>query len=322
MTFFKQTRPRRLFTSPRLSYLIFASPKSGTTWLQCLLSHHPATVCAESRPFGDYFNPGPASMPHLTLEKYCSILGGHFAPAVPGLQPEDGAFYQTLLFNLLDTVAATALAATGKSVYGEKFTPYRGTAGPALASLHEYHPRIRFVNLTRDGRDVIASGAAQWLNHRLRHARPEEREIFEDAMSSHTILPEDFELFLACWMEAVEAGLAARNLFGHCLQISYEALVADPVSQTAALFDFLGLKSNPATVRACVEATSFNKLSGGRKRGDEDLNSFFRKGEVGDWKNWFTSEQRHLFDEAAGHLLEELGYARETMPEFCPAGLP
>ena len=98
-----------------------------------------------------------------------------------------------------------------KSIYGEKFTPYVTTAEHALELLHEYHPGIKFVNLTRDGRDVIVSGAAQWLNHRLRRAPAGEKAAFEKALKNHAILPEDFEMFLGYWTEAVTAGLKARD---------------------------------------------------------------------------------------------------------------
>jgi hypothetical protein len=53
--------PPRLYDRPQLSYLIFASPKSGTTWMQRLISEHPDAICSESRLFGDYFHPNPTS---------------------------------------------------------------------------------------------------------------------------------------------------------------------------------------------------------------------------------------------------------------------
>lgn len=321
MTFFKMGAGHfRLLKSPRMSFLIFASPKSGTTWLQRLISHHPAAICAESRAFGDYYSPGPAGTPHFTLQKYCGILGEYFGPTLPGLNSRSESFQKTLLRNLLDTLADTAMASTNKKVYGEKFTPYQGTAMPAIDALAQYNPKIKFVNLTRDGRDVIASGAAQWLNHRLRHAVTEEaREAAEAALRNHNITSEDFNMFLDGWMDAGQAGLAARERFQNYLHIRYEEFVKDPFSQASRLFDFLGLKRDANTVRECVSATSFNQLSGGRKRGEEDVNSFFRKGVVGDWKNWFTAAQHACFEEAAGPLLTRLGYEREELP--CEAAI-
>jgi hypothetical protein len=242
------------------------------------------------------------------MEKYLDFLKNHFAPTVDGLTPADTSFYRTALFNLVDALAFTSLSTVGKSTYGEKLTPYRGTAGHVVELLHEYNPGIRFVNLTRDGRDVIVSGAAQWLNLRLRRAPAEGKAVFEKALRERALWPEDFEMFLDHWTDAVAAGLKARELFGNYREISYERFIAEPMAQTAELFDFLGLDSGPDMVRSCVEAAAFDKLSGGRRRGQEDPNSFFRKGEVGDWKNWFTRAHRDLFASRAGHLLEALGY--------------
>jgi hypothetical protein len=50
------------------------------------------------------------------------------------------------------------------------------------------------------------------------------------------------------------------------------------------------------------------RLSKGRKRGEEDPSSFFRKGVAGDWKHVFTQREREIFDREAGELLTRLGY--------------
>ena len=300
--------PGRLFKEPQLSFLVFACPKSGTTWLQRMLSAHPEAVCAESRPFGDYYDPKSLSAPHLTLEKYTGILSQYFAPSVDNLKPADVQFYRTLLFNLIDTVAATTCATVNKRVYGEKFTPYKGTADHALSLLREYHPAVKFVNLTRDGRDVIVSGAVQWLNLRLRQAAPAEREAFGKALREHAIPPAEFEMFLDYWLDAARAGLKAQALFRDYLHLSYENLIASPVEQAGKLFRFLEIDNGPDVVDSCVRAAAFETLSGGRHSGQEDNSSFFRKGVVGDWKNWFSAEQREAFEQRAGSLLKTLGY--------------
>lgn len=208
-----------------------------------------------------------------------------------------------MLFDFIDTLAARTMATVGKSVYGEKFTPYRNTASHSIEILREYNPSIKFVHLVRDGRDVIVSGTAQWLNHRLRNASPAEKPVYEDALSNHRIPPTEFAMFLDYWTDAVGAGIKARSIFPNSLDVTYEQLIADPFGQTIRLFNFLGLDSRPEVVRSCVDACTFAKLSGGRRQGEEDVRSFFRKGEVGDWKNWFTPEQESVFEQRAGELM-------------------
>ncbi|MFN7137971.1 MAG: sulfotransferase domain-containing protein [Limisphaerales bacterium] len=298
-----------MFKTPQLSYLIFASPKSGTTWLQLLLSAHPEMVCTESRAFGNYYHPNPLSNPHLTVEKYVGILNTYFAPRHPALNAPELGFQKNLLFNFMDTLAQTTLLALNKRVYGEKLTPFRGTATGAIQTLSEYNPNVKFINLVRDGRDVVVSGAAQWLNHRLRAAAEAEKPKWAEAIEKRVVTQEDFDLFIDLWTDAVAAGLSAKSLFKNYLQLRYEDYLANSFQQTRQLFEFLQVDSSDAVVRACVEAASFEKLSGGRSRGSEDSKNFFRKGVSGDWRNWFTDEQTQMFAEKAGHLLVEAGYA-------------
>jgi hypothetical protein len=52
----------------------------------------------------------------------------------------------------------------------------------------------------------------------------------------------------------------------------------------------------------------FQSLAGGRKQGDENIKSHFRKGRPGDWVNHFTESHRALFKDLYPHVLEKLGY--------------
>lgn len=52
----------------------------------------------------------------------------------------------------------------------------------------------------------------------------------------------------------------------------------------------------------------FEKLSGGRKRGEDDVKSHFRKGVAGDWRNHFTPKIERAFKDRYGELLVRLGY--------------
>ncbi|MCU0443633.1 MAG: sulfotransferase domain-containing protein [Microscillaceae bacterium] len=56
---------------------------------------------------------------------------------------------------------------------------------------------------------------------------------------------------------------------------------------------------------------SFEKLSGGRKTGNENIKSHYRKGQAGDWKNYFKEEHKIIFKEKYGDLLIKLGYEKD-----------
>jgi hypothetical protein len=67
-----------------------------------------------------------------------------------------------------------------------------------------------------------------------------------------------------------------------------------------------------------VGSATFEKLSKGRTRGEEDPSSFFRKGVAGDWRDAFTDRDRRVFEREAGDLLTKLGYRGEDGSQVTP----
>jgi lipopolysaccharide transport system ATP-binding protein len=62
-----------------------------------------------------------------------------------------------------------------------------------------------------------------------------------------------------------------------------------------------------ARLREVVQANRFERVTG-RARGTEDISSHWRKGIVGDWRNYFTDPVKDLFKERFGGVLIETGY--------------
>ena len=61
-------------------------------------------------------------------------------------------------------------------------------------------------------------------------------------------------------------------------------------------------------LNAILHKFRFEKLAGGRKRGEEDIHNHYRKGMPGDWKNHFTEEHNDFFNREFDGLLLKLGY--------------
>ena len=57
-----------------------------------------------------------------------------------------------------------------------------------------------------------------------------------------------------------------------------------------------------------LAANSFATLANGRQPGMENVNSHFRKGVPGDWRNHFSRRVAGKFREGTGDLVWRLGY--------------
>lgn len=61
-----------------------------------------------------------------------------------------------------------------------------------------------------------------------------------------------------------------------------------------------------------IRNNSFERLSGGRKKGDANTNSHYRKGISGEWKKYFKEEHKDYFKKKYPELLQKLGYETDN----------
>ena len=64
----------------------------------------------------------------------------------------------------------------------------------------------------------------------------------------------------------------------------------------------------PSMIAEITEALSFKKLAGGRKKGQENTQSHYRKGVHGDWRNHFNEAHLAYFRANYNDLVVKLGY--------------
>ncbi len=74
-----------------------------------------------------------------------------------------------------------------------------------------------------------------------------------------------------------------------------------------AMSELTGEAADPDRARASLDRFSFERQAG-RRRGDEQRSSFYRKGLVGDWANYFTRSAAEAFDRSCGDMLIRAGY--------------
>ena len=269
-------------------FFVGGLPRSGTTWVQQLLNVHPQLVClGESHFFADLL-PALAKAVRGYGERRAA---GHntWAPTVRGpdvtnvMPMYQAAFVALVQANLDGRVAGNLVA------IGEK-TPDNIMLLPRIWNMF---PSARFVNVVRDGRDGAVSAYI-----RFRSKLPAEMTQMQYVRA-----------YAEGWVERIRE---ARKLGQgrHYHEVKYETLHADAEAEAARLFAFLGADSGTEAVRATLDNASFERLSGGRKRGQEDPASHYRRGEVGGWAEVLTPAEIEAFESIAGSLMDDLGYAR------------
>lgn len=177
---------------------------------------------------------------------------------------------------------------------GEK-TPANICFFPLLGTIF---PRAKFIQIVRDGRDSAVSG---WF-HNLRVSPEWTRQNFPSM--------EDYiKTYAKVWATQVsESSKFGAQQPTRYLAVRYEDLGSDTPGTLEKTFRFLGVKCSQEIVESCCVDGSFERLSGGRSRDQENRESFFRKRIVGDWRNYLSDEMDKIFQEKAGEWLARFGY--------------
>lgn len=173
-----------------------------------------------------------------------------------------------------------------------------------MSQIRSLIPSARFIHIIRDGRDVLVS----FVKH-MQRTQPSKGWTYEGAA----------EMVATKWSQQIQGCLKiSRQLPGVCHEVHYESLLATPEDELKKIHRFLDFESSNEEVHHCIEQTSFEKLSGGRKAGEENKDSFFRKGVAGDWKQALPEDAQAIFHKHAGDLLKTLGYEQQTLSApFC-----
>src|SRR5215217_9038512 len=310
-------------------FFVVGQQKSGTTWLMRMLDSHPEILCkGEGRFFGggwrqesvkriDAMRP-PSSLYNAVLD--AEYLRLWIERSVWSRNDDTEEHLTNLTRMAIHYFLTGELSKTNKRLVGDKsplLTP------ETMEEIARIYPEAKVIHIIRDGRDAAVSAAHHsWNFGKARNKSYEvsakrestRRDPWELREAGEGIFAEDQLRRLAAeWAarvgRAVEYGPVL--LRGHYSEVRYEDLLERPEEEMRRLLGFLGVEATDATVTWCVEAASFEKLTRGRDRGEEDPSSFFRKGVAGDWKTVFIERDRQAFKEEAGDLLIKLGYDKD-----------
>jgi hypothetical protein len=306
--------------------------KSGTTWLMKTLDAHPEVLCkGEGRFFGEEYRREVLAQTETRQQPsslYNALLGSEYLRLWVERSPwsRDGeaqAHIKNLTRLATEYFLTEQLQQSGKKVVGDK-TPLLGPK--FVEEIKEIYPEARVIHIIRDGRDQAVSFIHQQGNrakrgrtHRLSpeeltkseayRRSPQELSKTDEGMFAEKTLRKAAENWAIRVGRAVEDGPA---LFGEAYtEVRYEDLLERPHEEAGRLFAFLGVDTSEALVERAVSEASFEKLSRGRERGEEDPSSFYRKGVAGDWKGLFNERDKQVYKEEAGELLIRLGYEKD-----------
>jgi len=127
-------------------------------------------------------------------------------------------------------------------------------------------------------------------------------------------LPNQLRQKLLDWNGHVQSYADASELPVHFMR--YEDMKLDSFKAFRTAVDFIGLDVSDEDVRRAIELSDFNKLQiqeneDGFKEKPYKVKNFFRKGEVGDWRNHLSDDQVLKLIDCHGDTMRKYGYLDE-----------
>ncbi|MFN7020070.1 MAG: sulfotransferase domain-containing protein [Phycisphaerales bacterium] len=285
-------------------FFVCGHPKSGTNWIANLINLHPQMLCK-----------GELHLQHVR-RAVLDLRGNPIYRLGRRMRPTIELHFARFVRECLVTMNRDR---PGAFVLGDH-SPL-----PLMHMLED--PTAKYVHITRDGRDVLVSHTYHLLRVRQRHWIPDgAREVYSDARARVESAPESAReqahILLGCepwvrelggrWADRARIDQAALDdpewdLKSRTLQVRYELLHADIEGQRRRLYEFLGVDPSLAMPVSAQTRTLPGLAPPGAER-PENPRSLYRKGAVGDWKNYLNDKARRGYHEAAGSELIRLGY--------------
>jgi aryl sulfotransferase len=119
---------------------------------------------------------------------------------------------------------------------------------------------------------------------------------------------------LLTWSAHVESWAQATEIPVHLVR--YEDMKLDPIPTFTKAVRFMGLDCSEEQIKKAIEMSDFKKLKAkeeveGFKERPYKTAAFFRKGEVGDWRNHLSDAQRDRLIADHGEVMRKYGYLNE-----------
>lgn len=267
--------------SQRVVFLVGA-PRSGTTWLQLLLSSSPAVATAnETHLFSAYLG-----------GLFLSWKNFQFMERDIGLHHLFGEkeFFEKIRGFSDDVLSKILSRKPGATVVLEKTPAHAGCWKDILA----VYPDAYFLHLVRDPRAVVASLRAAGRGWGKSWASP---GVMENAH---------------LWLRNVGKAVEIQHHTDRYLQIRYEDLMASPAERLSALFSWMGLDNSLEDCQNIIESNVPDQLKKGAGQKPWDTNrepkGFFGGRGVEGWRKELSGSEVRAIEHVTAPLAEKLGY--------------
>ncbi|KAK7088198.1 sulfotransferase 1C2-like [Littorina saxatilis] len=173
--------------------------------------------------------------------------------------------------------------------------------------------QCRLVVCHRNPKDTVVS----LYNMARQVSYKQIRSAFEGTFEGYASLFLDGKMPHGSWFDYVRAWEQVRRRppADRIYVGSYESMSRDTVGEVRHLADFLGTGTSESLCEDIARACSFQNMKQATKHQKgaanpeiwkPDATGIFRKGKVGDWKDWMTMELSEAFDRATLARLSDL----------------
>ncbi|KAK7494828.1 hypothetical protein BaRGS_00013955 [Batillaria attramentaria] len=173
------------------------------------------------------------------------------------------------------------------------------------APLGVFEKGVKIIYVMRNPKDVAVSA----YNH-LASVTDDFRNLsFSDFLSLYM----DGKVYYGDWYDHVFSWFARCRGSRNILVVKYEDMKRDLLTEVKRVAKFLDQPMDGDTADRIARACSFSCMKQGKReysgkwRQDGLIHSVYRKGQVGDWVNWFSPEDNEQFDKRHEERMQQSG---------------